>query len=226
MDRLNGVVKQAPQISGAVLSTSASNGGGRPANPVDRNRQLQRLADMGVAVPEDFRKEAAMAGEWEVTSQRIIIDGRDNNDGLKKEEGAEHTKPPLNVGFRKRKLEGQEEEEEAKEKTVRMKWGSAKRSYRGTNENDDLDALLSSTRVRASTDPSVKTEVPDSSGQKDAMKPEQSEFHSETPVVKVEETIQASDTPSLDAVKGEDEPIPTFTFKKRKPKPKVSRGRS
>ena len=98
---------------------------------------------MGVAVPEDFRREMAMAGDWQTTSERPVYD----NDLAKKEE-AEDVKPGgLNVGVRKRKIEGQEEEEEAGETVVRRGWGSTIRAYpESGGEKDDLSALLKSTK--------------------------------------------------------------------------------
>lgn len=84
-----------------------------------------------------------MAGDWQTTSERIIYE----NDFLKKEE-TEDVKPgALNVGVRKRKFEGQEEEEEAGETVVRKGWGSTIRTYPGAGgDEEDLNTLLKSTK--------------------------------------------------------------------------------
>ena len=144
VDRLNGVVSgsgsKAPpwERKSAIPATSAS----RQATPADRKKQLAQLAELGVAVPEDFRKEMAMVGDWQTTSERLIYDT------VKKEEDGGDVKPKgLNIGVRKRKFEGQEEEEEAGERVVRRGWGSTVRAYPGQDYDKDLDALLMTTKV-------------------------------------------------------------------------------
>lgn len=115
-------------------------GGNPQATPADRKRQLAQLAEMGIAVPEDFKREMAMAGDWQTMSESVVYD----NDFLKKEDNSEDLKlRGLNVGIRKRKFEGQEEEEEAGETVARRGWGSTIRTYPGAGcGEDDLDALL------------------------------------------------------------------------------------
>ena len=144
VDRLNGVVSgsgsKAPpwERKSAIPATSAS----RQATPADRKQQLAQLAELGVAVPEDFRKEMAMVGDWQTTSERLIYDT------VKKEEDGGDVKPEgLNIGVRKRKFEGQEEEEEAGETVVRRGWGSTVRAYPGHDDDEDLNALLMTTKV-------------------------------------------------------------------------------
>lgn len=109
---------------------------------------------MGVAVPQEFRGEMALAGDWETVSERKI-------------EGPGEDSAAINIGVRKRKREGQEEEEEeeeggASEKVVKKSWGSTTRKYPGFQEEDeDLDALLQSTTVihgKKADRPAVKTE--------------------------------------------------------------------
>ncbi|MDI1490795.1 MAG: hypothetical protein OHK93_001999 [Ramalina farinacea] len=148
VDRLNGVTSASPPApegrASAIPSSNASST--RQATPAERKAQLQQLAAMGVAVPEDFRREMAMAGEWSVQSQRIIESGGEIDEGIKKEEDEDDKKKVLNVGVRKRKHEGQEEEEEAGEKVVRKGWGSTTKAYPGAGGDNDLDALLNATR--------------------------------------------------------------------------------
>ena len=150
VDRLNGVVSRLKTGSQHGERTSAMpqpNVAARQATPAERKKQLQQLAEMGVAVPEDFRREMAMAGDWQTTSQRVLYDTTQMDGGIKKEEVFEDSKNEiLNVGVRKRKYEGEEEEEEAGEKLGRRGWGSTTRSYPGsTGHDDDLDALLKRT---------------------------------------------------------------------------------
>lgn len=116
------------------------------ATPAQRKQNLAQLAEMGVAIPEDFRKEMAMAGEWQTISETPI-----HEDGISKREMEDRKPDTLNVGVRKRKHEGQdgEGEEEDGEMLVRRGWGSSTRSYPGLNERgeDDLDLLLGKTQV-------------------------------------------------------------------------------
>ena len=122
MDRLNGVVSGSGPKGGSAPwerrpgIPPPSVGGNQQATPADRKRQLAQLAEMGVAVPEDFRREMAMAGDWQTTSERLVYD----NDFVKKEDGDDVKADGLNIGVRKRKFEGLEEEAEAGETVVRM----------------------------------------------------------------------------------------------------------
>ena len=154
VDRLNGVVSASgSKREGAPWERRSaipppSMGGNQQATPADRKRQLAQLAEMGVAIPEDFRREMAMAGDWQTTSERLIYE----NDIAIKEE-VEDAKPEgLNVGVRKRKFDGREEEEEAGETVVRRGWGSTIRAYPGQGgDEEDLSILLKSTK-RATRD--------------------------------------------------------------------------
>lgn len=130
--RLNGMGSSS---GGASSSSSGLGRGPTPSIPkpqataADRKRQLAQLAEMGVSVPDEFRPDMAMAGDWSVVSQRVIEDG----DGEKKPDA-------IALGVRKRQTE--EEEEEAIE-AKRTKWGKAHRTHPVEEDVGDLDALLS-----------------------------------------------------------------------------------
>lgn len=102
--------------------------------------QLAQLAEMGVAIPEEFRKEMAMAGDWETISENPIYDEK-----VKKEEdGSDNKKPSgLNIGVRKRRYEGQEDDE-AGEIFTRRTWGSKTRTH-PKQEEEDLNSLIGKT---------------------------------------------------------------------------------
>lgn len=241
VDRLNGVV-----------SASASKGEGAPwerrlaipppsvsanqqATPADRKRQLAQLAEMGVAIPEDFRREMAMAGDWQTTSERPVYE----NDFVKKEE-AEDVKPGgLNVGVRKRKFEGQEEEEEAGETVVRRGWGSTIRAYPGPGgDEDDLSTLLQSMkRVTREGEglPALGSGLSSQPEQADShVRKKDSQPGLDSPKIKGEEPAEPADSigvqntvPSTAFVEAplgslkqeEDPPDSGVVFKKRKAKP-------
>ena len=173
-----------------------------------------------------------MAGDWQTTSERPIYD----NDFAKKEE-AEDVKPGgLNMGIRKRRFEGQEEEEEAGETVVRKGWGSTIRAYPGPGgDEDDLDVLFNITKkvvggAEGSQSPASRRssglERADSHGR---AKETQADLDSST--MKKEETSDSggiSDTTRnkiavatpQQPVKQEEQSLDSgVTFKKRKAKP-------
>jgi hypothetical protein len=111
---------------------------------MQRKQQLAQLAEMGVSIPDEFRPDMAMAGEWQVTSERIV----EADEGEKKPEARA-------LGVRKRVPD----EEEAEEiETKKRRWGSTYRTHPAEEDNGDLDGLLSNA-TRKSKGPAVKFEV-------------------------------------------------------------------
>ncbi|CBF81724.1 hypothetical protein AN5532.2 [Aspergillus nidulans FGSC A4] len=113
----------------------------RPVSVEERKNQMAQLAELGVAIPEEYRSDMALAGDWQTVSEKII-----EPEGEEKEEKV----PTLGVRKRKHDQDVDEEEEEAKreaERFVSKGWGSATRRYPGAkDEEDDIDALLASTK--------------------------------------------------------------------------------
>lgn len=110
----------------------------RPVSMEERKKQMAQLAEMGVAIPDEYRGDMALAGEWQTLSETKI----DDLEGAAK-----------SIGVRKRKHDGEEEDDEddggnPSERLVSKGWGSRMRSYPGAQnaDNDDLDALLASTK--------------------------------------------------------------------------------
>ncbi|KAL8663585.1 MAG: hypothetical protein Q9202_003773 [Teloschistes flavicans] len=243
VERLNGVVSGRPSATNsgapwtqqtAIPSSSSTN----KATPAERMAQMAKLAEMGVAVPEDFRREMAMAGDWQTLARRPVLDQ------VKKEEALEDFKdfkpdPTLNIGVRKRKHEGdagEEEEEAATESGARRKgWGSAVRRYPGlaTDSNDDLDALLTSETIPKQDEQQMKTQISSNPLKAESLHNREgfqaAEDLSGPPTLKQEDSsntglssIQTEDFTRDTAVKAEDDgPQPTIIFKKRKAKPSV-----
>lgn len=94
---------------------------------------MAQLVEMGVAIPEEYRAEMALAGEWQTLSETKV-----------ESEGAK------SIGVRKRKLEGEEDEEgNPIPEFVSRGWGSRMKTYPGAQveeDDGDLDALLASTK--------------------------------------------------------------------------------
>ncbi|KKY18493.1 putative formin binding [Diplodia seriata] len=166
--RLNGLTGGASSSSSSAAATSSSSSSSRakpttraaaPQQPSqqataeERKRQLKQLADMGVAVPDEYRGEMALAGEWQTVAVKPL-DNDDSSEYRDANRGAGGA--PLNVGVRKRKVEdGEEEEEElrralaAGEKKPARKpgWGNSFKAFPdakgGADPADDIEALLS-----------------------------------------------------------------------------------
>ncbi|KAG0649631.1 WW domain-containing-binding 4 [Hyphodiscus hymeniophilus] len=147
--RLNGMT--AGGGSGAVASSSISGFGRGPtpslpkpqATPAQRKQQLAQLAEMGVAIPDEFRPDMAMAGEWEVTSERIV------------EEHGKRKPDAMALGVRKRVPDEAEAEEIESKK---RKWGSTYRSHPAEEDDGELDSLLNNVTRKGKVS-SVETEI-------------------------------------------------------------------
>ncbi|KAK5163010.1 hypothetical protein LTR04_002828 [Oleoguttula sp. CCFEE 6159] len=151
---------EVARLNGIVAGTSSSSGSTdapwkrqppTPSAPAqataeDRKKQLKQLAEMGVAVPDEFRKEMAMAGDWHTVSVTPLGFGgsASSRGGIKKEEDEDIKPSAINIGVRKRKFEGQEEAEEAGDTMVRKGWGTTFKSYAASKDDSvDIEALLS-----------------------------------------------------------------------------------
>ncbi|KAL4942687.1 hypothetical protein BDV06DRAFT_158333 [Aspergillus oleicola] len=112
----------------------------RPVSVEERKKQMAQLAEMGVAIPDAYRGDLALAGGWETVSEKVV-----------RPEGEEEKQATLGVRKRKADADLDEEEEEAKkeaEKFVSQGWGSRTRRYPGAKDDgdEDLDALFAATR--------------------------------------------------------------------------------
>ena len=211
-------------------NVDSSTSQGREATPAERKAQLARLADLGVAVPEDYRREVAMAGDWQTVAERPIWNQ------IKKEEGLEDFKdfkpdPTLNVGVRKRKLEGQEDDQDTGTTIVKKGWGSSIRGYPGSagDGGDDLEELLSKQRKPQQHENTLTEETESQRGFGNPLNPDDNhagEGEREPPSVKREnsEAFDVGSVPNLDTISStvvkqeSQETEPSVVFKKRKAK--------
>lgn len=191
----------------------------KPVSAEERKKQIAQLAELGVAVPDEYRGDMALAGEWQTLSETKV--------DLEALEGAAKS-----IGVRKRKHDGDEEDDEhIPEPVARQGWGSRMKTYPGAqDEDEDLDALLASTKDLKKTKPAAPTitkEEPEEQKQEPAsvVKTEDEATDPKTmntdavPQVKTEEPEEASALAELTA----DEKLPAGeatgpVFKKRKPK--------
>lgn len=209
LERLNGVVSGS---SGATSASSAAGAGAKsggaqrqaPAQTQqvteqERQRQLEQLAELGVNIPTELRGNLAMAGEWTVTSTRIIDDDDENKDA--------DNKKAVGVKRERERTEEEKETEEALNGLFKAKkprrWGIDSKRVTGGEEDKELEALLSGgigplktkmeeAKQEGGDDEAVKKE--DSvEGESGAQVKEESFAEGEEPIVKKEPEEQDGD---------------------------------
>lgn len=197
VERLNSLVGEGGASSSASASTQTQHRPRPPPQPQPNNtpqpfaggpprEQLEQLAELGVSIPDEFRPELAMAGDWTVTETRVVA--VEDQDGNKVSGSGNATR---SVGVRKRpRGSGQEEDDEGAQtghsefekidldaavqglfKKPRQ-WGrdprTAGSSSRAVDSAEDLDNLLNSTLSKSA----VKKEEPSSTEKENETKEE------------------------------------------------------
>ena len=246
VERLNGVVS-ASKSSSSSSSTKVKQDGGAGAggagggntSQADRQRQLEQLAELGVAIPDELRRDMAMVGEWSVTSTRVLDhDGGDDGDGdEKKDNNGDEGLEGRAVGI-KRAREMTEEEKEREEalnglfsQSKRRKWGVGSKVM-PEGEDEDLDALLSGGLVVAKKkkDDSEAEEKEIKEEEGGAPKKEEDGVQDTVPLSPVPDVKQEASSEVKQEEPGEENALsalpaalegsdaPAVVFKKRKPK--------
>ncbi|TWU74982.1 hypothetical protein ED733_005755 [Metarhizium rileyi] len=210
IDRLNGVVTGSS--SGSVRTERASVQGSSSSTEASLKRQREELAGMGVSVPDDFRGEMAIPGEWTVTSTRVVQGAGDVTDGKTDK---------LAVGVRKREAkQGDQEEDEEEEDAVKglfkkpRRWGRDYSKKMPREEDEELDALLSGAVKLKDEGDDVKVEDEQGAPQAEPCllgRPREEEVVGEG---------DGSDEAKVKLVEGDGDSgiAPAVVFKKRKPK--------
>ncbi|KAI9829137.1 MAG: hypothetical protein M1832_000160 [Thelocarpon impressellum] len=228
VDRLNGVVTGKTTSSpGPSAASKKYPQQSRPAPPPqrqataeERKRQIAQLAEMGVSVPDEFRGEMAMSGEWQTISETPMWSAKEEND---------HDEKPgaRSVGVRKRKppVEEATEEENDAQGAARSTWGSTIRTYPGSRRDGDgdLDALLSRDKGHAKSS-TAADEAVTNLDRDDASSASNNDVSnkSQAPQLKKEESDDAMGIPippTESQLKNEDDqaaPQEKIVFKKRK----------
>lgn len=248
VDRLNGIVSSTPSTAAAPGSSRSqgNNGGdargsrfggvghGAGLTGSERKRQAEELASLGVSIPDEFRGDLAMAGEWTVTNTRVVLERKEG-------EGEDVKAEALATGVRKRERNEDEVEREEALNSLFKKprtWGRDSRGNAG-----DLDALLGGGLVKkeetktedaplvkkedGAVDPPAATPATADTEQGDDVKQEEpavkKEPSEEDGLTAIEEgkTLQPTipDAPGVKSEEGAAAPeAPALMFKKRKPK--------
>ncbi|KAL1859784.1 hypothetical protein Daus18300_009374 [Diaporthe australafricana] len=248
IERLNGVVSSDGSASTSTANAASSSrprpgagaggagagGGGRGGSlsETERKRQAEQLASLGVSLPDEFRKDLAMAGDWQVTSTTIVTDTP-----------AGENIPGVAHGVHKRERTEEEVEEEKAIKGLFKKprrWGRDSRTAAGDGDSADLDALLSGGLVveKQEEDAVKKEEDAELTEATAPVKQEEQEEQESSPIKKEpsDEGIPAlagggtdpsakTEAPPLKTEHGEStagqtgaQDAPAVAFKKRKPK--------
>jgi hypothetical protein len=168
--RLNGLVGGEAGSSTSTTSGTALGVSSAPPPPPktatieDRKRQMQQLAAMGIAIPDEYRKDLAMSGDWQTLSVKRV-----ETPSVKKESNDNDVKhEALAFGVRKRKHDDNQEEEEVSQ--PRKGWGSRLKTFPTSADTDvNLDALLAEPiklkkeeiKVEENADVVVKKEEPE-----------------------------------------------------------------
>ncbi|KAI0535461.1 hypothetical protein GGR58DRAFT_442630 [Xylaria digitata] len=214
IDRLNGITTKPSTSTSASSSSTAT-----AATAAQRQQQWEQLAEMGIDVPTELRRDMALAGEWSVTSTRIIDDAPSPDNDV-------DTKPTnvdtVATGVRKRPKQENEDDKEEEEGLQNLfkkprRWGRDTKHAVGNDA--ELDALLSAPLTKPlkkeeedTKQPDVKEEPPLNIKKEE---PETNELSSDgTKSAATEQPVGA--TVKEEPEKGPSEPV--VVFKKRKPK--------
>lgn len=202
IERVSGVVSgskpggsSSSGPSTTTTTTKASSSSGSSSDALKKQRE--QLAELGVAMPSELRPEMAIAGEWQVTSTRVIRDDAD-----------EETKAAGKAtGVRKRETtEEQREEENAVQGLFKKprRWGRDSKAM-PAEEDAELDALLSGSVLGKAKNEEVKTEV------KPEVKDEEVKTEEDNVVKKEEEEDDAAAADSATSLKTEAAAVPVKT---------------
>ncbi|KAI0405149.1 hypothetical protein F4802DRAFT_200144 [Xylaria palmicola] len=214
IDRLNGITTKPPASFSASSSAAAA-----ASTPAQRQRQWEQLAEMGIDVPTELRRDMALAGEWTVTNTRVIEDApAPDNEG----DSTPADVSAVATGVRKRPNEEDEDakhEEEGIQNLFKKpkRWG--RDSKNATDDNAALDALLSTPLTKPPKEEENEDEKPSI---KEESSPKIKKEESETDRL-LSGTAQLADDEKSTGPTVKDEPDnepanPVVVFKKRKPK--------
>ncbi|CAJ2505857.1 Uu.00g132510.m01.CDS01 [Anthostomella pinea] len=232
IERLNGVVAgtstSASSTSGPIPPPAPTPASSSAVTNAQRQKQWEQLADLGIDVPTELRRDMAMASEWTVTNTRVIDHTPKTDDPEAKPEKVD----AIATGVRKRtKPEGAEEAEE--EDVIKglfkkpRKWGRDTRE--APADEADLDALLNTTLIRPvkkeedgnDSQPPVKQERPTVVKREDLVEVEvEVEAEAEAKVLSHAPPVAVDgiDATPIKREAGTETEAPTVVFKKRKPK--------
>jgi U1 zinc finger len=205
--RLNALTGSGPSTSSSSLGSTPGAYKPRPPPPgpvseAERKRQMKELEALGVALPESYRAEMAMVGEWKSAEDGPVVE----REMTEKERVQEEIKRDLKRKFDEEEMERKwnaldEDEKALRGFTIRTK------SYPGT----EMEGAMLEQDVKGKGKEKIKEEEEEETKIK-------AEDEGSPPAVKVKEEVD--DVEGINIKKEEDVPGDTggVIFKKRKVK--------
>ena len=219
--------------------------------PSDVKSNIAQLAAMGVEIPQEYRKDMALAGEWSTVAERPV---RSDVVGVKREDTEEvkYDVDSLSTGVRKKRRLNEEEEEEedaamggavgdAPASAGRAAWGSKFKSYKaatkGQIDSSDMDiaALMGKGASGNGADdaqpiikaedieiPAIKEEQDDSAEPAEPAPPIEREDPADSPAETKPDASHLDAELSGPREETGSEEAPTVFFKKKKKKIKLA----
>lgn len=157
VERLNALATGKPlpvAASGTTATTTTTkwaSGATRPVSEAEKKAQMKQLEMLGVALPEEFRKEVALPGEWtttEITTSTAEGTQKRGTLSSKGKQAEEDSKEAIKEDIlRKRKAdeEARRWEEMDEDERAMKKFKVETKTYPGDaygGEDEELDALL------------------------------------------------------------------------------------
>jgi hypothetical protein len=227
VDRLNRLVSGVANSSAST--SSDQNAQKKPtftkpqtvtATAEERKRQMAQLAALGVQVPEGFRKENAMVGEWETVNITPIYDGSERLRSKEEDDSEDDQKN------RKRNLGNEEDDLGSEERPAKKAWKPALKTYeyKRRSHEDDVEALLGDIKTAR---PSIKPDPAEIEEDGEAAEEDslliKEEESTEDGMHQRDHPKDLSNIPNVKieaAVEEEVPPTAGIVFKKRRAKPK------
>ena len=118
----------------------------------ERKKQMSKLVEMGIAIPEAYRAEMAVAGDW-----HLVSEAQPALANVKKSEPNESKTGSLTK--RKHINEKQDDSESDHSHIDKNKWGSTIKQYPGWHEDENLDLIAGTGLTSFNEQVPVKSEV-------------------------------------------------------------------
>ncbi|KAF8423353.1 hypothetical protein EV426DRAFT_603171 [Tirmania nivea] len=147
VERLNALTSGKPLTAagraGTTTTTKWASSSTQPVSEAEQKAQLKQLESLGVALPEEFRKEVALPGEWMATaSEGAQKRGTLSSKGKQAEEDSKDAIKKEILRKRNADEEARRWEEMDEDERAIKKFKVETKTYPGDAEDEELDTLL------------------------------------------------------------------------------------
>jgi len=133
----NTIAKTAPTFTQSVSNRATID---------DRRKQAEQLYAMGVAVPDEFRRDLSVASAWTSVSEKVVYQPKEEEIKDDKDESINHEDTKDASDFASRNVAEDDEENTEMLFTGKRKkiWGKTVKTYPGASESKvvDFDVLM------------------------------------------------------------------------------------